>query len=115
MTMTDRYTDNPFLRLLDCFVLDAIDMLDVKQRAVLTQLEPRLAKTFNMEGTWREMVVAQMNFSDAVPERIRQFWAGYQDAARQQGVPAIPDEFVVNFVDQNFPDIVTDRGGRSVD
>jgi hypothetical protein len=107
---TDRYNGNPFLRLLDCFVLDAINMLDEKQLEILTQLEPRLSKTFGMQGTWREIVVEQMNFSDTVPDRIRQFWEGYKTAAEQQGVSATADEFAVNFVDQNFPDVVAGRG-----
>ena len=111
MMTTDRYKANPFLRLLDCFVLDAIDMLDDNQREILNRLEPGLSKTFDMQGTWRQIVAAQMNFADTVPGRIREFWEGYKAAAQQQGLPANPDEFVVSFVDQNFADLVADRDG----
>lgn len=112
---TDRYKTNPFLRLLDCFVLDAIKMLDDNQREILNRLEPGLSKTFNMQGTWQEIVAAQMNFADSVPERIREFWEGYKAAAQEQGVSAHPDEFVLSFVDQNFADIVADRDSHESD
>ncbi|WP_240456988.1 hypothetical protein [Acidovorax sp. 1608163] len=108
----NRYNSNPFLRLLDCFVLDAINMLDNNQLEILNRLEPGLSKTYDMQGTWREIVAAQMNFADTVPARIREFWEGYKGAAQQQGVPADPDEFVVSFVDQNFADMVADRSNN---
>lgn len=48
-----RYEGRPLLRLVDCFVLDAIDQLDDAQRATLEALEPRLAKTFDANSQQR--------------------------------------------------------------
>lgn len=74
----------PLLRLVDCFVLDAIDQLDDAQRATLEALEPRLAKTFDASGTWQEIVGGQMGFARDLPDKIRQFWRGYIDQAQTQ-------------------------------
>ena len=101
--MTNRYTTNPFLRLVDCYVLDAIGGLPTEQDSGLKQLEPRFRKLMHVAGGWREIVESKMEFTSDVREQIRHFWRGYQDAAIEQGVEANADEFVVHFVDQNFP------------
>jgi len=98
-----RYDDNPFLRLLDCYILNAIGELDDDQREVLVALEPKLHKTFGASSSWHEVVATQMGFVDTVPDKIRAFWLGYIEAARVQGLPAVPGEFVRSFVNQNFP------------
>lgn len=97
------------LRLVDCLVLDAIDQLDDAKRAKLEALEPRLAQTFNASGTWQEMVGTQMGFADDVHDQIRQFWRSYLDRAEEQNLRVNPQEFVVEFVAQNFPDLAPPR------
>lgn len=103
LNVMNRYDDNPFLRLLDCYILDTIGELSDDQREVLATLEPKLRQTFNASGSWLEMVAAQMDFVDTVPEKIRSFWLGYVEAAKVQGLPALPGDFVKSFVSQNFP------------
>lgn len=107
--MADRYSKNPFLRLVDCYVLDAIGQLPSVQQATLEQLEPRFRKTLNAQGGWREMVETRMQFSADVKAQIREFWAGYKGAASQQGVEANAIEFVVDFVNQNFPFLLEEK------
>lgn len=104
-----RYEGKPLLRLVDCFVLDAIDQLDDAQRATLEALEPRLAKTFGANGTWQEMVGSQMGFAEDLADQIRQVWRGYLDQAETQQLRADPQAFVVDFVAQNFPGIAPSR------
>lgn len=101
----NRYDDKPFLRLLDCYVLDAIGQLDDAQRKNLEKLVPRLAKTFASGGTWQQMVAQQLEFSDSVPDKIRQFWQGYLDRAESVNRSVHPAEFVAEFIGQNFPDL----------
>jgi hypothetical protein len=100
-----RYEGKPFLRFLDCYVLDSIGQLDEPQRLGLETMEPMLAKALGRKGSWQEMVSAQMEFSESMPEKIRQIWHGYLDRAKQQGDSVSPNEFVAEFIDQNFPEI----------
>lgn len=100
-----RYDGRPLLRLVDCFVLDAIEQLDDAKRETLEALEPRLAQTFMASGTWQEMVGSQMGFADDVPDKIRHSWRRYLDHAQTQDQRVDPQAFVVDFVAQNFPDI----------
>lgn len=108
----DRYeNNNHLLRLLDCYLLDSIDELGQEQLQTLASLEPMLQRAWNSEGTWRQLLEEQMNFQPTVPAKIRTFWQGYIKAAETQSLPAVPFEFVLSFVDQNFPHLV---GGQDV-
>lgn len=107
--MADRYSRNPFLRLVDCYVLDAIGHLPSAQRATLEQLEPRFQKALGAQGGWREIVEAKMQFSADVTAQVREFWAGYKKAASQQGIEVDANEFVVDFVNQNFPFLLEEK------
>jgi hypothetical protein len=109
MQTTNRYEGRPLLRLVDCLVLDAIDQLDDAKRAKLEALEPTLAQTFNASGTWQEMVGTQMGFADDVQDQIRQFWRSYLDRTEEQQLRADPQEFVIEFVARNFPDLAPPR------
>lgn len=99
---TPRYAKRPFLRLIDCYVLDAIGQLDDDQRAALTRMEPKLATVFGIEGSWSEIVEKQMEFPASLRTQIRGIWGRYLDFARQTGRSVDPGEFVVQFVDNNF-------------
>ena len=101
----DRYEGKPFLRLLDSYVLDAIDQLTERQREGLVLMEPKLQAVYKSTGHWQEIVRTQMNFPPSLPQTIRKMWDGYMSAARSQGLPALPQEFVVRFVDENFPEV----------
>ena len=112
LNVMSRYDNNSFLRLLDCYILNAIGELDDDQREALVAIEPWLHKTFSSSGSWHEMVAAEMDFADTVPKKIRAFWLGYIEAARVQGLPAVPGEFVKSFVSQNFPHV--ESGGAAL-
>ncbi|MDP9989989.1 hypothetical protein J2W28_000631 [Variovorax boronicumulans] len=102
----NRYEGKPFLRFIDCFVLDVIDQLDISQRQGIELMHPTLAKALGRSGTWQEMVSAEMDFPESLSGQIKEIWKNYLNQAKQQGVSVSPEEFVVQFVDQNFPDIV---------
>lgn len=101
----NRYAGKPFLRLLECYVLNAIDQLDDTQRATLSQMEPKLAAVCNMEGSWLEIVISQMDLPETLPKQVMNFWLQYLDQAKSQGISVEPNEFAMSFVDQNFPDV----------
>ena len=99
---TTRYDGRPFLRLLESYLLDAIDQLGDEPRASLEAIRPKLAKIFGLDGTWQEIVRAQMEFPESMSEQIRFLWEGYLLHARQHGLSVSPNEFVEQFVNQNF-------------
>jgi len=101
----DRYAGKPFLKLLECYVLDAIGQLDDQQRSALQLMEPKLSKIYSMDGTWLEIVSKQMDIPESLPLQIRDIWEKYLAQAKDRGVAVSPNEFVMGFVDQNFPDI----------
>lgn len=99
----DRYSGKPFLRLLECYVLDAIGQLDDGQRQTLRRMEPKLTDVYRMNGTWLDIVSAQMDFPESLPAQIREIWEKNLASARARGAAIDPNEFAVVFVDQNFP------------
>ncbi len=106
----DRYGNNHLLRLLDCYLMDLIGELGQDQLEILVNLEPMLQRAWKSEGTWRQLVEEQMSFQPTVRDKVKAFWLGYINAAEAQGLPALPSDFVVSFVDQNFPHLVGGAG-----
>jgi hypothetical protein len=99
------HTRKPFLQLLDSYILDAIDQLDDQQKLALVSIQPKLASLYGLQGSWQEIVRSQMDFPDSFPDQIRKFWEGYLSHAKQHCESVNPNEFVISFVNQNFPDI----------
>ena len=103
-TPQDRYEGRPLLRLLDCYILDAIEQLPASQVATLEKLEPTFQKAFGSTGGWREIVEEQVGFLPSVKLQIELLWASYQEAQQRLGAKVVPAEFVREFVAQNIPD-----------
>jgi len=102
--MSERYTGKPFLKLIDCYVLDAIGCLDEASDAALKGMEPQFRESFGEEGGWREIVAARMQFPAGMPAAIREVWAKGRIRFREaQGHEPDPGEFARVFVDTNFP------------
>jgi hypothetical protein len=101
----DRYDGKPFLRLLDCYVLDAIDQLTDEQRKALSLMEPKLNAAYNSLASWQELVRTQMDLPTSFPDSVRRLWAGYLGAAKDQGLSVLPGDFVEQFVHANFPEV----------
>jgi hypothetical protein len=100
----DRYAGRPFLKLLECYVLDSIGQLHDDERNTLTKMEPNLRKTYNSKGSWKDIVHFEMGFPDSLPNTIRSVWEGYLKNAHEKGISVVPSEFARSFVDQNFVD-----------
>ncbi len=105
MTATeDRYEGRPFLRLLECLALDAIDALDPEQRATLEEMAPKLATSLGREGTWQQIVAAQMNWGDGIDVAIRELWDRNREVAKEEGIELTSDEFAMLFAQANTSD-----------
>ncbi|MCB2082913.1 MAG: hypothetical protein KDD90_02515 [Sphingomonadaceae bacterium] len=98
----DRYQGKPFLRFLDCYVMDAIGALDESRAKTLTAMEPRLRQVFQTEGTWQDIVAEQMEFPADLPRTIRTIWEDGVPKMREVGMEPDPGEFTRQFVDINF-------------
>lgn len=105
MIAADRYTGKPFLRLLDCYLLACIEQLDLDQAQALKKAEPKLQQIYGLAGDWRAIVEGVMEFPSSMGDQVRSVWTGYLAQAKQAGVSIDPNEFVAEFVRQNFPDI----------
>jgi len=98
----DRYADKSFLRLLECYVLEAIGELSSQQRQVLERMQPKLARTYQTTGTWAEIVARQMKFPDSLPAKIAEIWKKNVAIAAAQQLAIEPETFAREFVDKNF-------------
>ncbi|MDK2761056.1 MAG: hypothetical protein KYX64_06820 [Sphingopyxis sp.] len=101
--MSDRYTDKPFLRFVDAWVLKAIGHLDDATEAYCKAMVPQLQKSFGLTGSWERIVEQQMRFGPELPAQIRQIWAdGQARFADANGKDADPRQFAMIFVDRNL-------------
>lgn len=101
--MMDRYKGKPFLRLLECYILNVVGQLDDKQYSALERMEPKLREVYKSEGSWVEVVAKQMEFTGDFHEQVRALWNRYSAHLKQQGFDVDSNQFVVRFVDDNFP------------
>lgn len=97
-----RYDENPFLRLLDGYVLRAIGELCLLEEAELAALEPALAQASGVQARWFDVVAARMRFADDMPVLIARLWNEEQAGPSCPGVGVTPAEFTRVFVDMNF-------------
>jgi hypothetical protein len=101
--LSDRYTDKPFLRFVDAYVLKAIGHLDDATDTYCTAMVPQLEKSFGIKGSWSEIVAQQMNFSPDLPFQILHIWADgkkrFEEANKE---PADPVQFAMIYVDRNM-------------
>jgi hypothetical protein len=105
MAQIDRYAGKPFLRLLDCYLLACIDQLDAKQDHALIGMEQKLQAIYGVPGDWRSIVSVVMDFPATMRDDVRQVWSDYLAHAKQRDASVNPNEFVEEFVRQNFPNI----------
>ena len=83
-------------------MLNAIGELDARQEEILRRMEPKLASLYGAHGSWIEIISSQMDFSEALPEKIRNDWENSLSQARRKGLHLDPNEFAIAFVDVNL-------------
>lgn len=97
-----RYQGKPLLRLLECYVLKAIDALSPEESERLTRMQPKLAKIYGVDGTWKEIIEVAMNFPLSMPALIEDTWRKNLAIAAFNDAVLNPQQFAEMFVDQNF-------------
>lgn len=101
--MSDRYTDKPFLRFVDAWVLRAIGHLDEATESYCRAMTPQLEQSFGRKGSWDQIVAAEMNLGADLPDQIRKIWTdGSARFAEGHGRAADPVQFAMIFVDRTF-------------
>lgn len=100
--MTQRYDGKPFLRLLECYVLNSIGLLGERKERALNLMAPKLAEIFQFRGTWLEIIGRQMDFPSDLPTKIKAIWESGNAKAAERGLSIDPEDFARQFVDNNF-------------
>ncbi len=101
--MSDRYTDKPFLRFVDAYVLKAIGHLDDATESYCQAMVPQLKQSFGVTGSWEQIVAQQMKFGPDLPAQIRKIWTdGKARFEVGNGMAPDPVQFAYLFVDKNL-------------
>ncbi len=102
MSNGDRYREKPLLRLLECYVLNAIGQLSVEEANRLLMLTPKLNQLYARSGSWCEVLAAELDLPLDLQELIEQSWLKYQEAEAGAGLTASSQKFAEMFVDANL-------------
>ena len=102
MADNPRYEGKPLLRLLELYVLSAIDELSEADRQTLERMAPKLQALYGGHGEWQEAVATAVHMPADVPIAIREIWGKNLEIARVNGVTLHPQAFAEMFVDENL-------------
>ena len=99
----NRYEGKPLLRLLELYVLKALDQLPPLEEETLNRLAPKLQAVYGGNGAWHEAVAAAVRMPTDMPQLIRDMWDKNLEIARTNNVPALSaQKFAELFVDENL-------------
>lgn len=102
MANNPRYDGKPLLRLLELYVLRAIDELPPAERQTLERMAPKLQAIYGGNGEWHEAVAAAVHMPADMPTTIRDMWVRNREIARGNDVDLHPQTFAEMFVDKNL-------------
>jgi|SRR5215471_7907669 len=97
-----RYQGKPLLRLLECYVLWAIDQLSEEDADALERMTPKLQSIYGAQGDWQHVLAAAVELPPNMPELIRGLWVKNSEIARKNSVRLTPQRFAEMFVDENL-------------
>ena len=99
----NRYDGKPLLRLLELYILNAIDELPLPEQEGLNRLAPKLQAVYGGKGQWYEAIEKAVRMPADMPQVIRDMWAKNLEIARANNVPPLtPQKFAEMFVDENL-------------
>jgi hypothetical protein len=101
-TSNPRYQGKPLLRLLECYVLWAIDQLPANEVNALNQMTPKLQAIYGMQGNWQQIIASAVKLPPNMPTMIRNMWSKNSEIARKNQSILTPQQFAEMFVDQNL-------------
>lgn len=89
-------------RLLEAYVLWAIDHLPADKEAAWREMSSKLAQLFGGDGTWQSAIATTMELPENMPNLIRERWAHNCAIAKSNDVSLSPQQFAEMFVDSNL-------------
>jgi hypothetical protein len=102
MQSNSRYEGKQLIRLLECYVLWAIDELPDREYSSLLRMTPKLQELYGSSGCWQEIIAGTVGADMEMPQRLKQLWARNLEIARQNGTSLLPQQFAEMVVDDNF-------------
>jgi hypothetical protein len=102
MENNQRYSGKPLLRLLECYVLRAIEELPDDEAQVLTNMTPKLREVYGADGEWPEIIAATVALPPEATSAIRGMWERNQKIAIDNNLSLSAQEFAEMFVDENL-------------
>jgi hypothetical protein len=97
-----RYVEKPLVRLLECYVLWAIDALHPADELQLDELAPRLAELYDVQGNWHQIVAGVMELPANMRAIVQAYWERGTAVARESGEALDPQRFAESFVDAHL-------------
>lgn len=98
--MSDRYAGRPLLRLIECYVLDAIDELDAADAERLRWTAPKITEALgSVYTTWQGAVKDALDLPDTFPDSLRSDWKANRSAAQAAGSEITAEEFAAAVAD----------------
>ncbi|HEY2882766.1 MAG TPA: hypothetical protein VGJ15_10040 [Pirellulales bacterium] len=88
-----RYDGKPFLRLVELYILWTINKLSADDEQRLAAMTPKLSEIFNRQGTWHDILAAEMDFSPELPTQINARWLESKQRA-EDFAQRIADELI---------------------
>src|SRR5882672_2857882 len=102
ITLDSRYQGKPLLRLLECYVLWAIDQLPEKDADTLREMTPKLRSVYRAQGDWKQVIAKAVQLPADMPTMIKNLWLKNTEIARKNNATLTPQQFAEAFVDQNL-------------
>ena len=102
MVTNPRHDGKPLLRLLELYVLRAIDELPQGEQQTLERISPKLQSIYGGNGKWYDAVAVAVHMPPDMPFAIRNMWVRNLELARVNGTTLLPQVFAEMFVDENF-------------
>lgn len=90
------------LRLLECYVLQAIEALSPADAENLNAMQPKLRQIYQAQGSWDQIIEAVLNLPPNMPALIQNMWRKNQEIAAAQGLLLEAQPFAEMFVDRNL-------------
>jgi hypothetical protein len=111
MSASDRYTNDPFLKFMELYVLWTIGEITDAEEQSMTRMAPYLYKSLantgageglTAESPWHELISKTLGLSEELPDEIRKYWQANRAVADQNRMILTPLVFAQMFVDEQF-------------